>query len=225
MRRVAIIAAMANELKPLVRGWEGESRNGVNLWRWCHGENDWIAACAGVGVDAATHAFAEIEKIGEIDLALSTGWAGALRREFANGRAYSVSGVIDSRTGERFRVASKSVECWLVTSYGFVDRVEKQRLAAAYGADLVDMEAAGIARLAGTRGIPFSCVKGVSDGPLDHLPDFSGFISTNGRFQLVRFVLFAILRPWYWQALLRMGENSRKAAQGIRESLLGILNE
>ena len=36
---------------------------------------------------------------------------------------------------------------------------------------------------------------------------------------------FCILRPWYWLALIRMGENSRKAAQGIRESLLEFLDE
>jgi adenosylhomocysteine nucleosidase len=32
-------------------------------------------------------------------------------------------------------------------------------------------------------------------------------------------VVFAILHPWYWPALLRMGENSTKAAQSIAESL------
>ena len=30
----AIIAAMTGELKPLVRGWQHERRNGVDLWRW-----------------------------------------------------------------------------------------------------------------------------------------------------------------------------------------------
>jgi hypothetical protein len=34
MTRVAIIAAMPAELKPLVRGWRHERRNGVDLWRW-----------------------------------------------------------------------------------------------------------------------------------------------------------------------------------------------
>jgi len=55
MTRVAIIAAMAGELKPLVRGWQHESCNGVDLWRWRFLDEkgdpcEWIAACAGAGV-------------------------------------------------------------------------------------------------------------------------------------------------------------------------------
>ena len=90
---------------------------------------------------------------------------------------------------------------------------------------LVDMEAAAVARLAAMRAIPFYCVKGVSDGFGEQLPDFNRFISDNGKFQLLRFVVFVLLRPWHWPALIRMGENSRKAAQGIAESLLDILDE
>jgi len=112
-----------------------------------------------------------------------------------------------------------------VTSDRVADRVEKRRLAAAYGAGLVDMEAAGVARLARMRGIPFSCAKGVSDGLSDDLPEFNGFISAKGQFRRVRFILFAMLRPWHWPALLRLGRNSRKAANGIREAMLDILDE
>jgi hypothetical protein len=39
------------------------------------------------------------------------------------------------------------------------------------------------------------------------------------------FILYALLRPRYWPALVRMGENSRKAAERIAESLLEILDE
>jgi adenosylhomocysteine nucleosidase len=226
MKKVAIIAAMAGELKPLVRGWPGESRetrNGVDLWRWRHSGYDWTAACAGTGVDAAKRAWDEIEKNGVIELVISVGWAGALREEFIAGHAYGVSGVIDARTGERFNVSGQSAECWLVTSHRVADQAEKRRLAAAHGAGLVDMEAAGVARLATVRGIPFYCIKGVSDGFADRLPDFNGFISTNGQFQQTRFIFFALLRPWHWPALMRLGKNSRKAAEGIKESLLELL--
>ncbi len=39
------------------------------------------------------------------------------------------------------------------------------------------MEAAAVARLAGMRGIPFYCIKGVSDAFDEKLPDFNRFIS------------------------------------------------
>jgi nucleoside phosphorylase len=310
MTRIAIIAAMPGELKPLVCGWEHECRNRVEIWQWRFDEGEWVAACAGAGVDAAARAFAEIEKDGPVSFVISTGWAGALSEEFEAGSAYRVCGVVDARTGERFETARsadgvqigkgafpqglkpsesyRSVSgtaeeaaeksrkmgeypemhpsgakahpllsascgttkvvpcykaqptrsfsaasgavpfqnaCWLVTSPRVADQAEKLRLAAAYGAGLVDMEAAAIARLAQMRGIHFYCIKGVSDGLGEKLPDFNRFIAPDGRFKIVRFVLFAVVRPWYWPALVRMGENGKKAAQGIAESLLDFLDE
>jgi adenosylhomocysteine nucleosidase len=225
MSRVAIIAAMAGELKPLVRGWEHRPRDGVGIWRRRLGGDEWVAAFAGVGVDAATRSFAGIERDGPVDLAVSVGWAGALREGFATGRAYRVSAVIDALTGERFRAAAWPGDCLLVTARGVADPPQKRRLAAAFGAGLVDMEAAAVARLAAVRGIPFHCVKGVTDAPGDQLPDFNRFISADGQFQAARFALSAILRPRHWRALLRMGENSRASAEAIRESLLDILDD
>ena len=45
------------------------------------------------------------------------------------------------------------------------------------------------------------------------------FLSPDGHLQLGRLALFSLLRPWYWPALLEMGENSRKASQSMAESL------
>ena len=225
MARVAIIAAMPGELKPLTRGWQHQRSQGVDLWRWKFDEGEWIAACAGVGVDAATRAFAQIEKIGTPNFVISVGWAGALSPALETGRVYSPSGVIDARTGERFQVAIWNLERWLVTSPIVAGEAEKQRLATAYNANLVDMEAAGVARLALMRGIPFYCFKGISDGFNDQLPDFNRFITANGQFKLGHFIVSRIYRPWQWPALIRMGENSKKAAQGIAASLLDFLHE
>ena len=216
---------MPGELKPLVRGWRHERREGVDLWSWRFDEGEWVAACAGAGVVAATRAFVEVEKDGPVDQVISTGWVGALREEFAPGQACDISCVIDARTGERFVAAGPPNDCWLVTSSRVADVHEKLRLASTYSAALVDMEAAGVARLAQMRAIPFYCIKGISDGYRDQLPDFNRFISKNEQFQLARFIVFAALRPWHWPALVRMGENSSKAAQGIRESLLDFLDD
>jgi adenosylhomocysteine nucleosidase len=225
MTRVAIIAAMAGELKPLVRGWQSGSRNGVQFWAQRSPEEEWIAACAGAGQAAATRAFAALEEGGPISVVFSLGWAGALQPGILTGAAYNVAGVIDTRTGERFACEAGAGEIWLVTSPRVADEAEKRRLAEAYGAGLVDMEAAAVARLAAMRGIPFYCIKGVSDGLNDRLPDFNRFLTPQGGFRLTRFVLFALLRPWHWPGLMRMGENSRKASQSIAESLREFLDE
>ena len=225
MSRVAIVAALPGELKPLVRSWEHNMLNGVHLWRWKFDNGECVAACAGMGADAATRAFAEIERNGPVSYVISLGWAGALSDEVAPGEVTGISGVIDARTGERFLAAHWSRERWLVTVSQVAGKVEKQRLAGTYGAALVDMEAATIARLAAMRDIPLYVIKGVSDGLHDRLPDFNAFQGKRGEFLLTRFVLCAMLRPQYWPALMRMGENSRKAAAGMAEAVLDFLDE
>jgi len=225
MTRVAMIAAMPGELKPIVGKWPHGTRNGVEFWAQRNPDEEWIAACAGAGQAAATRAFAALEEGGPIDLVLSLGWAGALRADIAPGSAHNVAGVIDARTGERFLCDAGAGDLWLVTSPGVADEREKRRLASAYRAALVDMEAAAIARLAAMREIPFYCIKGVSDSLDARMPDFNRFIGPDGRFNLSAFILFAAMRPWYWPALVRMGENSRKAAQNIAQSLFDFLDE
>ena len=224
MTRTAIIAAFAGELKPIVRGWKHERRAGVDTWSH-RDDNLYVAACAGAGQPAATRAFAAIEESAPVDLVFSVGWAGALTADLTPGTAHNVAGVIDSRTGERFRCDAGAGPLWLVTSPKVADFSEKLRLASTYSAALVDMEAAAIGRLAHMRGIPFYCIKGVSDGLTDKLPDFNLFLSATGQLRLPRLVLFALFRPIYWSALIQMGDNSKKASQGIAESLHDFLDE
>jgi len=224
MTRVAIVAAFPGELRPLVRGWPHSVRESVHFWARRNEEEEWIAACAGAGQEAAARAFAAIEDGGPIDLVFSVGWAGALRRDIAPGTAQNVAGVVDVRTGERFHCEAGAGELWVATSLRVAGRHEKERLAVDYYAALVDMEAAAIARLAKERALPFYCIKGVSDGLTDRLPDFNRFLLPAGQFRLARFALYAVCRPWYWPELLRMNENSRKASQSIAKSLLDFLH-
>jgi len=225
MTRVAIVAAFPGELKPLVRNWPHSTRDGTRFWVQRTEEEEWIVACAGAGQSAATRAFAAIEEGGPIDLVFSTGWAGALRAEIAPGTSYNVAGVVDVRTGERFNCDAGAGKLWLATSPTVADEEEKRRLASAYNAALVDMEAAAIARLAAMRSIPFYCIKGVSDALADRLPDFNRFLSPRGQLELPSLILFSLFRPWYWPSLIRMGENSKRASQSIAKLLIDFLDE
>lgn len=224
MTRTAIIAAFAGELKHIVVGWKHERRNGVDTWAH-RDENLYVAACAGAGQAAATRAFAAIEESAPVDLVFSVGWAGALVAGLAPGSAHNVAGVIDARTGERFRCDAGAGNLWLTTSPTVAGYPEKLRLGATYSAALVDMEAAAIARLAHMRGIPFYAIKGVSDGLAEDLPDFNRFLSQSGQMQTARLILYALVHPTYWPALARMGDNSKKASQSIAQSLQDFLAE
>jgi hypothetical protein len=86
------------------------------------------------------------------------------------------------------------------------------------------MEAAALARIARARDLPFYGIKGVSDGPADRLPDFNRFLSAEGRFRLARFSVFAVLRPWHWTVLARMGRHSQQSARAMRDTLLAAFD-
>lgn len=77
------------------------------------------------------------------------------------------------------------------------------------------MEAAAIARIAAARSLPFYCFKGISDGYLDRLPDFSRFINGDGELRMTAFLAYAALHPQYWASLQRLGKNSSVAADGL----------
>jgi adenosylhomocysteine nucleosidase len=215
MTRTAIIAALPGELKPLVRDWPHSTRNGIHFWVQRNEEEEWMAACAGAGQAAATRAFAAIEDGGPIDLVFSVGWAGALTPELIPGIAHNVAGVIDSRTGERFHCDAGAGDRWLVTCPIVADEREKQRLATAYPAGLVDMEGAGIARLALMRGIPFYSIKATDSQT--NCPISIVFFRPTGNFKWLVSFFSRFSGPGtgpLWRGWARIAERLLKASLG-----------
>jgi adenosylhomocysteine nucleosidase len=225
MTRVGIIAAMPGELKPLVKGWKRiPTTNGTHRWEMESDKGLWIAVCAGIGRDAATHAFAEAASGRPLNAVLSIGWAGSLTSEIAPSAVCNMAQVVDARTGEQFQLVSSNRKLRLITSARVADAGEKSRLAQAYpGGVLVDMEAATVARLATTRGIPCYCIKAVSDAVDERLPDMNPFIGSRGEFRTAAFVASVILRPQYWGALMNFGRNSAMAAANLGENVRAFL--
>lgn len=220
MNRIAIIAALAGELKPLVRGWK---MLGQNFWAGRIGDCEAVAVAGGMGARAAERAVDHVLAEANPDALVSYGWAGALTCAVKAGAVCVISEVIEDGTGERFATASRD-GFRLIT----LDRVaradEKRALAEKRQAVLVDMEAATVARLAAARGLPFYCFKGISDGYADRLPDFNRFVDTDrGELKMGALVAYAAVRPVYWGSLWRMGKNSGVAADGLVELVKGSL--
>jgi adenosylhomocysteine nucleosidase len=216
--KIGIIAAMPGELKPLVRHMPKlpvVRGSGISMWEWERGDLQVTAVCAGMGAAAARRAFTAAEHTGSLDEVLSVGWAGALNNSAKVGECYIPSEVIDAQTGERFELGSDGERC--VTTVRVADAAEKRRLAATYGAMLVDMEAATVARLAQMRGIPMRCFKAVSDGVDAHLPDLNPYIDERGHLRMVGFLAAVAMRPQSWGALLQLGRNSARSATALAE--------
>ncbi len=225
-RRVAIIAALYGEIKPLVAGWEhipsGKARQ--KIFRRVQNGVECLAIAGGMGARATAQAVETASAGGPLEQLISIGWAGGLSCGVKPGVAYSVGEVIDPRTGERYPVESaEQPPLRLVTADHIVQRGEKRRLAESYAASLVDMEAVTVSRLAAARGIPFRCWKAVSDLATDELPDFNRSLSPDGQLDLPRLLMRVSLRPGYWPALMRMGRNSAAGAIALSNAVTDFL--
>jgi adenosylhomocysteine nucleosidase len=226
--RIAIIAAMPGELKPLIRHWRSVPTgvSGTKKWVLSNDADTWIAVCAGMGAEAVRRAYATAASDGPLDMLLSVGWAGSLSADVSPGTVHVPTVVIDAQTGEQFSLAEGKRQLRLVTTAHVADAAEKGRLAATYaGAVLVDMEAATVARLAAMHGIPLLCIKGVSDAAGARLPDLNPFIDRMGQMQLTPFIANIALRPQYWPSLLHLGKNSSLAAGAMRDLILEFMKE
>jgi len=223
--RIAIIAAMPGELKPLVKGWKSvpTGQRFVYMWTQSAGSDEWVAVCAGMGADAATRAFAQAEAVGPLDAVLSIGWAGALREDASPGDFYIPNIVVNAQTGERVTLAVRAQPVVLVTAAQVADEAEKRRLAESYKATIVDMESATIVRLAQMRGLPVCCMKIVTDEITAKLPNLNPFINAMGQMEMGRFIGHVLLRPAYWPALMRLGKASGRGADHLASAILHFL--
>lgn len=227
-KRVGIIAALPGELKPLVRGWASTKVDGTVLYRWQSGQMELIALSCGIGREPAARACTLALQGGALAAIVSIGWAGALSCGMKAGEAYSVHEVVDAATGERYRTsaaAAESSEIRLVTTRRIAGKAEKRKLAESYSAVLVDMEAATVGRLARVHDIPFYCLKAVSDGSNESLPDMNPFLTRAGQIKMASLVGSVVVRPQYWPALMRMGKNSSRGAIALGAAVNRLADE
>jgi adenosylhomocysteine nucleosidase len=87
----------------------------------------------------------------------------------------------------------------------------KRELVTRFHGLVVDMEAAGVARVAQQEQIGFRCVKAISDEADFVMPPMGKFVNPAGEFQNGKFALWAALRPWQWARIVSLARNSRRA--------------
>ena len=113
----------------------------------------------------------------------------------------------------------------LATAGAIASVAEKARLAAEFGAAMVDMEAATVARMALARGVGFRAIKGVSDGYEFELSALAKFEGERGSFRTGAFAAYTAVRPWTWGKAIELGRGSAKALAGLEVVLRGVLAE
>jgi adenosylhomocysteine nucleosidase len=214
------IAAEPRECLPFIARWERSEAVSLPV-HWARG-GTWrgrevLAIANGAG---AARARAAVLAVPHAAAACNIGFCGALSDALAPGDVF-IADVV--RNGERTWPAlspgGPQAHSGTLVSVGYIAQTaaEKRNLALT-GAEAVEMEAAGVARASEELGIPFYCVRAVSDlATEDFANDFNRCLRPDGRFDIVRLVLGAFSSP-----VIRFGELIRLSRRtGLASNRLG----
>lgn len=216
MSKVAMIAAMEREVAPLVRGWKkGALVSGGRTFPLFEREGV-LAVVSGIGCKNAELASRAVVEQFRPPVLMSVGLAGALIRSLKVGSVFTPSVVVDGADEAEYRCSAESGRVSggvLVSSGEIAGTGMKQELVNRFHALVVDMEAAGVARVAQNESIGFRCVKAISDEADFVMPPMAGFIDSSGNFQSGKFAAWAVWRPWQWAKVAALARNSRRATR------------
>jgi adenosylhomocysteine nucleosidase len=112
----------------------------------------------------------------------------------------------------------------LLTISGLVaDPAEKQRLGQLHRCLAADMESAAVARLCHEHGVPFACLRAISDDAATGLSPGLARVLCGGRVSAWRLLTHLVRRPWGMGELLRLGRDTQHAARTLAMALVGWL--
>jgi adenosylhomocysteine nucleosidase len=213
MPRLAIVAALEHEVRPLVKSWRiTEKDYGGRRFRFFE-NGEVVLVCGGIGAAASRMAAEAVIAIFDPKIVCSAGFAGALDPKLRVGDLVRPSSVINAGDGSRTVV--EGGEGVLVSFASVASPVQKSKLRDSFGADAVDMEAAAVARSAEARHRQFTVVKAVSDEIDFEFPAMERFIGADGRFSQAGFAWYAGVRPWLWPRVMRLARNSNRASHAL----------
>jgi adenosylhomocysteine nucleosidase len=213
MSRIAIVAALEREVRPLIRQWRVSKREHAGrTFRFF--ENDGVVlVCGGMGMEAARRATEAVIALYGPSVVYSAGFAGALDPGLKVGEVFLPRRVVNASDGSSISLEPGN---GVLVSFGSVASPEqKVKLRESFAAQAVDMEAAAVARAAETRGVEFVAVKAISEDSGFRFPSLAQYVDSNGRFLEARFALCAAMRPWLWPRVVQLARGSGRASRAL----------
>jgi nucleoside phosphorylase len=231
MPKIAILAAIERELWPLIKNWRSTKAEHEGR-EFTFYETDYaVAVCSGMGAEYGRRAAEAIIKKYSPEIIISAGIAGALVPELHVGDTVFPAIVIDAGDGSRHESVIRDAALGktplartiLISSAEVAGTDQKKQLAKSYGAHVVDMEGASVARAAQIHNLPFLAVKAVSDEVNFEVGELNCFIR-NGQFNIKSLIFYLLPRPWLWLKMIRLARNTQLASHNLcswlRESAL-----
>ncbi len=211
--RLAIIAALRQEIAAIVHGWERRDLGyGGRKLRFYESEKT-VLVCGGIGAQAANMAAQAAVNRYRPQGMVSAGVAGSLSGSVNVGEAFFAAQVIDAISGKTYPALSGTRR--LVTANKILGPEEKRELAQRFSAHAVDMEAAAVAEVAANAGLPFYAAKAISDELDFPMPPMDRFVDAAGNFATGKFVLRTAVRPAMWPVVWRLARNNSRAAGAL----------
>jgi adenosylhomocysteine nucleosidase len=213
--RLLLIASAPMEFRGLRgAGWH-PARLPVDWARFARlGGHEVLLIANGAGARRAASAVDAACEVFQPDAVISTGFCGALDPRLGVADVVVGTSVAADRRYEALPVSSEAAHhSGVICS---IDRVaqtaaEKRRLRAG-GAMVVEMEAAGVAARAQARGLPFYCVRVVTDLAGETMAnDFNASLRADGHFDTM-----GILRETLRRPLARLPELCRLRQRSVR---------
>ena len=228
--RVAVLAPMRHELRPLVRplSLRKSGRGADTSFSGAVGRVEIVAAITRMGTAAAARAAERVLDSGAIDHLVVVGIAGGIGASARIGDLVVPELVIDLSTGAQHRPArlgDAAPRGTLATSDGLiVDRDVFARLEER-GVIAIDMETSAIAAVCQRRGCPWSVFRAISDRAGDPEIDSAVFAlaTPDGGPNLPAIARFVLTRPWRLPKLARLGRDMQIATRVAASAAVAAL--
>ena len=178
------------------------------------GGRRWMLGANGPGPRLAAAAFQAFPRP---DRVVSVGYCGALDPALRIADVVVCHLVIEADTNRRFAAAGQFGATCLSGDRVIQTSREKAHLRETTGASVVEMEAAGVAAGAEAAGVPFHCIRVVTDTALEDMDvDFNAARGEDGRFSAGRIAMHALRRPHVrFRELYELSRRAREATEKL----------
>ena len=228
--RIAVLAPMRHELRPLVRPLclRKTGRGSDAFYSGSLGRLEIVAAITRMGTLAAARAAGRVLDSGAVGHLVVVGIAGGIGAGARIGDLVVPELVIDLSTGAQHRPArlgDAAPRGTLATSDGLLqDRDAFARLEQR-GVIAIDMETSAIAAVCEQRGCPWSVFRAISDRAGDPAigPEVFGLARPDGGPNLPALARFVVTRPWRLRKLAQLARDMRIATHVAASAAVAAL--
>ena len=227
-RPVAFVCAMPVEMRAIVQQLSlGRTRrDGIELRVGRSGDREVVAITTGMGTALAAAATRRMLEVVDVERVIVAGISGGVEDLTPIGTVVVPEIVVNSNTGAEHRPAplgDHAPRGTLWTTDAMTSPTELAGLRAR-GVVALDMETAAVAGVCEERGVAWSVVRVISDGPADEVDDEVFRLSNqDGTPNVANIVRYVARHPRRMPRLIRMGRNVQVATGRAAEVAVAAL--